>query len=123
VTLIRTRVYKDLRFDAAHFLPNVPKGHKCGRLHGHTYRVRMWCEGVPNEQGWIVDYAEIAQAAAPLLDVLDHHLLNEVPGLQNPTTEILAAWILERMKAAIPEVCAIEVRESATTGCVVTCQN
>jgi 6-pyruvoyltetrahydropterin/6-carboxytetrahydropterin synthase len=113
-----TRIYKDFTFDSAHFLPLVEDGHKCKRLHGHTYRLRVWCSGPVNECGWIVDYAEIAAAVRPVLDALDHRLLNEVPGLENPTTENLARWTYDRVKPLLPALDAIEVAESATTGCV-----
>jgi 6-pyruvoyltetrahydropterin/6-carboxytetrahydropterin synthase len=112
------KIYKDFSFDAAHFLPHVGKGHKCRRLHGHTYRLRVWCSGPVNERGWIIDYAEIAAAVRPVLDSLDHQLLNEVPGLDNPTTEMLGPWIFTRLKGCLPTLSAIEIAESSTTGCV-----
>ena len=113
-----TRIYRDFTFDAAHFLPLVEDSHKCKRLHGHTYRLRVSCSGPVNERGWIVDYAEIAAALRPVLNILDHRLLNDVPGLENPTTENLAPWIYDRVKPLLPALAAIEVAESATTGCV-----
>ena len=112
------KIYKDFTFDAAHFLTNVGSDHKCRRLHGHTYRLRVWCSGPIDEHGWIVDYGEIAIALRPVLDALDHRLLNEVPGLENPTTENLAPWLYERLKPSLPLLTAIEIAESATTGCV-----
>lgn len=112
------KIYKDFTFDSAHFLPLVDDGHKCKRLHGHTYRLRVWCCGPIGERGWIVDYADIALAVRPVLGTLDHCLLNDVPGLENPTTEHLAPWIYERVKPALPALTTIEVAESATTGCV-----
>jgi 6-pyruvoyltetrahydropterin/6-carboxytetrahydropterin synthase len=112
------RIYKDFHFDAAHWLPRVPDGHKCGRLHGHTYVLRVWCAGDLDERGFVVDYAEIADAVEHILAVLDHHLLNEIPGLSNPTTEVLATWIYDVLKIDLPQLVAIEVSESSTTGCV-----
>jgi 6-pyruvoyltetrahydropterin/6-carboxytetrahydropterin synthase len=112
------KIYKDFTFDSAHFLPGVDDGHKCKRLHGHTYRIRIWCGGAVDERGWIFDYAEIAAAVRPVLGILDHCLLNDVPGLDNPTTEHLASWIYTRIKPMLPALAAIEVAESATTGCV-----
>lgn len=112
------KIYKDFRFDAAHFLPKVRSGHKCKRLHGHTYRLRVWCSGPIDKHGWITDYGEIATAVRPVLDALDHRLLNEVQGLENPTTENLAPWIYDRVKPFLPALAAIEVAESTTTGCV-----
>jgi 6-pyruvoyltetrahydropterin/6-carboxytetrahydropterin synthase len=112
------KIYKDFTFDSAHFLPLVGDGHKCKRLHGHTYRLRVWCCGPTGELGWIVDYADIAAAVRPVLGMLYHGLLNDVPGLDNPTTEHLAPWIYRRIKPMLPALTAIEVAESATTGCV-----
>lgn len=112
------RIYKDFTFDAAHFLPKVDDGHKCKRLHGHTYRLRVWCSGPLDEHGWIVDYGDIAVAVRPVLDALDHRLLNETPGLENPTTENLAPWIYELVKPRLPSLAGVEVAESATTGCI-----
>lgn len=108
-------ISKQFDFDAAHWLPHVPDGHKCKRLHGHTYRVEVVCQGQPDERGMVVDYAEIAEAWMPLRDALDHRCLNDVPGLENPTTEILAPWILSRIE--LPFLVAVRVYESATTWC------
>lgn len=112
------KIYKDFNFDAAHFLPEVEDGHKCKRLHGHTYRLRIWCAGPVNDRGWVIDYAEIAAAAHSVLTALDHRLLNELPGLGNPTTEHLAPWIYDRLKPLLPVLAGVEVAESASTGCV-----
>ena len=111
-------IYKDFHFDAAHYLPFVPEGHKCGRMHGHTYRVRVWCRGVIDDRGMIVDYAVIAEKVGAVIDRIDHRVLNEILGLENPTTEILAPWLFQRIKVDLPELFRIEVAESATTGCV-----
>lgn len=110
-------ISKTFDFDAAHFLPKVVPGHKCARLHGHTYRVEIRCEGELDERGMVCDYAEIEQAWMPLHEALDHRLLNEVPGLENPTTEVLAPWILRRMESSGLPVCAVRVYESSTTWC------
>jgi 6-pyruvoyltetrahydropterin/6-carboxytetrahydropterin synthase len=114
---MKVQIAKLFDFDAAHFLPMVAEGHKCKRMHGHTYRVEVRAEGEPDGRGMVVDYAELAAAWAPIHAVLDHRVLNEVPGLENPTTEILAPWILERFARAIPEVRSVRVYESATTWC------
>ena len=111
-------IYKDFRFDAAHYLPLVPHGHKCGGMHGHTYRVRVWCRGAIDVHGMIVDYADIAEAVNKVLEMIDHCVLNEIPGLGNPTTEILASWLYDQLKQGMPELYCIEVAESSTTGCV-----
>jgi 6-pyruvoyltetrahydropterin/6-carboxytetrahydropterin synthase len=112
------KIYKDATFDAAHFLPYVDADHKCKRLHGHTYRLRVWCSGPITERGWVVDYGDIATAVRTVLDWLDHRLLNEVQDLENPTTENLAIWIFARLKPLLPQLTGIEIAESATTGCV-----
>lgn len=112
------RIAKEFDFDAAHWLPHVAEDHKCRRMHGHTYRVLVACSGPLDERGFVVDYAEIAAAWAPMSAVLDHRILNEVPGLENPSTEVLAPWILERFVRALPcKVDFVRVYESATTYC------
>lgn len=113
------RIAKTFDFDAAHFLPNVPDGHKCKRMHGHTYRVEIICSGELDARGMIIDYAEIAQAWKPLHALLDHRCLNDIPGLENPTTEVLAPFVLNRLPALLPVV-AVRIYESATTWCEVT---
>ena len=113
------RIAKTFAFDAAHFLPLVPDGHKCKRMHGHTYRVEIVCAGPLDSRGMVVDYAEIAEAWAPLHALLDHRCLNDIDGLENPTTEILAPYILARLPTALP-VSAVRVYESASTWCEVT---
>ena len=87
-------------------------------MHGHTYRVRVWCRGAIDDGGMIVDYAVIAEKVGAVIDLIDHRVLNEIPGLDNPTTEILAPWLFEQIKVDLPELFRIEVAESATTGCV-----
>jgi len=113
-------ISKRFDFDAAHWLPHVCEGHKCGRMHGHTYVVELRLRGVPDKRmGWFVDYAEIAAAWAPLNDQLDHRLLNEIEGLDNPTTEVLVTWIASKLKqTSIGQwLCAVRVYESSTTWC------
>ena len=86
-------IFKEFTFEAAHRLPNVSPGHKCARLHGHSFRVRVEIEGpVGQETGWVRDFADVTCAMQPVLDRLDHYYLNEVPGLENPTSELLARW-------------------------------
>lgn len=114
------KIFKDFSFDAAHRLPKVPVGHKCGNLHGHTYRVRVWLVGtVGDDTGWVIDYAEIARAWDACCGHLDHAFLNDIPGLENPTTEILSAYIFRALalNGRMP-MHSVEVYESATTGCV-----
>jgi 6-pyruvoyltetrahydropterin/6-carboxytetrahydropterin synthase len=111
-------LYKDFRFEAAHRLPNVPEGHKCARLHGHSFLVRLTISGdVDPHTGWLMDFDDIKNAFAPLLDQLDHYYLNDVPGLENPTSEILAKWMWDRLKPNLPELASVEIRETCTVGC------
>lgn len=105
-----TTISKTFDFDAAHRLDRLPADHKCYRLHGHTYRVEIRLRGEPGQRlGMLLDYAEIAKAWKPIHDALDHRLLNEVDGLEVPTTEVLAAWIYERLKTY-----SVDVREDET---------
>lgn len=112
-------LYKDFRIEAAHRLPNVGDGHKCARLHGHSFVIRIHIKGpVVEPQGWVQDFADVAAAFAPLHDMLDHRYLNDVQGLENPTSENLAIWIWRRLADALPMLAAVEVRETCTCGCV-----
>ena len=112
-------IWKELTFEAAHLLPNLPEGHKCRRLHGHSYRVRIYVSGdLDPELGWVVDFADIKKATAPIIAQLDHYYLNEIRGLENPTSEALAKWIWDRLKPELPNLSKIELRESCTAGCI-----
>ena len=107
---------KTFRFEAAHRLPKVPAGHKCGRLHGHSYQVDVIVKGNTDpETGMVIDFAEITKAWEPLHLVLDHYYLNEIEGLENPTSEILAEWIYRKIKPALPGLSAIYVHETCTS--------
>ena len=111
-------IWKEFGFEAAHLLPNVPDGHKCKRLHGHSYRVRVCVEGEPDlKLGWVVDFAEIREACEPIRRRLDHYYLNEIEGLENPTSEVLARWIWRRLKPVLPILSTVEVSETCTSGC------
>jgi 6-pyruvoyltetrahydropterin/6-carboxytetrahydropterin synthase len=113
------RIAKEFDFDAAHRLDRLPDTHKCHHLHGHTYRVVVECEGVPDELGFVCDYADIAEAWQPLHDALDHKYLNDIPGLKVPTTEVLAPWIFDHLKTSdIGHLLTrVRVYESSTTYC------
>jgi 6-pyruvoyltetrahydropterin/6-carboxytetrahydropterin synthase len=112
------RLVRDFSFEAAHRLPNAPAGHKCGRLHGHSFRVSVVCEGeIDPHSGWLVDFAKIKEGMTPVLDNLDHHYLNEIEGLENPTAENLARWIWLRLKPALPQLSEIQVAETCTARC------
>ncbi|MFP1723188.1 6-carboxytetrahydropterin synthase QueD [Lonsdalea quercina] len=114
-----TMLFKDFQFEAAHRLPHVPDGHKCGRLHGHSFMVRLEITGeVDAYTGWVMDFAELKAISRPIWEQLDHHYLNEIPGLENPTSEILAQWIWQRLKPILPLLTAVRVKETCTAGCV-----
>lgn len=113
-----TEIWKEFGFESAHRLPHVPEGHKCGRLHGHSFMIRLTLRGEPGEQsGWIMDFADLKEAWKPLHQELDHRYLNDIPGLENPTSEVLARWIWERMAPVLPLLSAVSVRETCTAGC------
>ncbi|WP_210453325.1 6-carboxytetrahydropterin synthase QueD [Pantoea ananatis] len=113
-----TTLFKEFQFEAAHYLPNVPAGHKCGRLHGHSFLVRLEITGeVDAHTGWVMDFAELKAAFKPLYDRLDHYYLNEIPGLENPTSEVLAKWIWDHMKPRLPLLRAVMIKETCTAGC------
>jgi 6-pyruvoyltetrahydropterin/6-carboxytetrahydropterin synthase len=115
---MRVRLTKEISFEAAHRLPHVPPGHKCARLHGHSFRVDIEVEGETDPRtGWLIDYAEIQDAIEPIRRQLDHYYLNEIEGLENPTSEVLAAWIWERLKPKLPLLARVVVRETCTTSC------
>ena len=112
-----TTLSKTFRFEAAHRLPRVPEGHKCGRLHGHSYQIDVIVKGeVDPSTGMVIDFAEITKAWEPLHNVLDHYYLNEIEGLENPTSEVLAQWIYRRIKPGLPCLSAIYVHETCTSG-------
>ncbi|KAA0235561.1 MAG: 6-carboxy-5,6,7,8-tetrahydropterin synthase [Acidimicrobiales bacterium] len=112
-------IYKEFRFEAAHHLPGAPEGHKCRRLHGHSFRVVVHVEGdVDPATGWVIDFAAIGEAFAPVHEDLDHRYLNEVAGLENPTSEVLAEWIWRRLEPVLAGLSAVVVRETCTTGAV-----
>lgn len=112
-------LFKDFSFEAAHRLPNVPEGHKCARLHGHSFQVRVTVAGpVGATSGWVMDFADLKAACAPVIDALDHRYLNEIPGLENPTSEVVAIWLWDRIVPAVAGLSSIEVRETCTSGCI-----
>jgi 6-pyruvoyltetrahydropterin/6-carboxytetrahydropterin synthase len=110
-----TRIGRSYRFEAAHHLPKLPDSHKCKRLHGHNYRVEIVVGGRPDSRGFVKDFAEIDAEVAPLIEAVDHRLLNEVTGLENPTAEVIAAWFLahiadcERVRVYETDDCWAEV--------------
>jgi 6-pyruvoyltetrahydropterin/6-carboxytetrahydropterin synthase len=111
-------IFKEFTFEAAHRLPNVPADHKCSRLHGHSYNAQVEISGpVHPELGWVVDFADIKATWRDLDDALDHRYLNEIPGLENPTSELLAVWIWDRLSPRLGgQLSAVTVQETCTTG-------
>lgn len=117
---MRTVISRDYRFEAAHRLPQVPPDHKCARLHGHSFRITIQIQGnVDPQKGWIVDFSEIDKAWQPLHQQLDHRLLNDIEGLENPTSEILAQWIFHRFEIPGVKLIAVTVAETCTATCTV----
>jgi 6-pyruvoyltetrahydropterin/6-carboxytetrahydropterin synthase len=109
-------IRKSFSFQAAHRLPSVPAGHKCARLHGHSYVAEIEVTGaIDPDLGWFRDFAALTDAFRPLADELDHHYLNEVPGLENPTSENLAVWIWRRLAPVLPGLSAVTIRETPTS--------
>ena len=110
-------IFKRITFEAAHRLPNLPAEHKCARLHGHSFTAELHVSGpVDPVTGWVMDFADIKKAFAPLYDQLDHRYLNDVPGLENPTSENIARWIWKRLKPALPALSKVVVLETCTAG-------
>lgn len=114
-------IYVSMSFDAAHRLPAVPAGHKCGNLHGHTFLVEVYVEGdVSDSSGWVVDFGDLKTLVKPYVDQLDHTYLNDIEGLENPTSENIARWLWARLAPGIKGLAKIVVKESPTSGAVYT---
>ncbi|UDG80971.1 6-carboxy-5,6,7,8-tetrahydropterin synthase [Candidatus Hartigia pinicola] len=116
---MKTIIYKNFHFEAAHKLPSVPEGHQCGRLHGHSFMICLEFIGEVNKTtGWLMDFSEIKRAFQPILNQLDHCYLNDIDGLENPTSEVLASWIWYQTKPLLPLLSAVTVKETCNTGCI-----
>jgi 6-pyruvoyltetrahydropterin/6-carboxytetrahydropterin synthase len=112
-------IFKSFTFEAAHRLPNVPEGHKCARLHGHSFRVEVHVGGEVGEKtGWVMDFADIKAAFDPIRERLDHRYLNEIEGLENPTSENVARFIWRALKPKLPALSQLVIHETCTAGCV-----
>lgn len=112
-------IFKEFGFEAAHRLPNVPAGHKCARLHGHSFRVQVHVRGpLDAKLGWVMDYGDIKALVKPVICELDHYYLNEIPGLENPTSENIARWMWQRLQDTLPGLCRIVIKETCSSGCV-----
>ena len=111
-------IFKVFQIEAAHRLPNVPADHKCARLHGHSFKIEVHVSGeVDPAAGWVQDFADLSAAFAPLYARLDHHYLNDIDGLENPTSENLAIWIWKELAPSLSGLSKIVVRETCTSGC------
>ena len=116
---MQAELIKTFRFEAAHSLPNVPNGHKCSRLHGHSYRVDIHVTGEPDPHtGWVIDFGRIKQVAGAVLDELDHRCLNDIPSLANSTSELLCKYLWDRIAPALEGLSAVTVWESDTSRCI-----
>jgi 6-pyruvoyltetrahydropterin/6-carboxytetrahydropterin synthase len=114
-------IFRIFTIEAAHRLPNVPAGHKCLRLHGHSFRIELHISGeMDAHSGWVMDFADVKRIFQPTYDRLDHHYLNDIPGLENPTSENLARWIWNEVKPLLPLLSKVVVHETCTSGCVFT---
>lgn len=112
-------LFKEFTVEAAHRLPHVAPEHKCARLHGHSFRIAIHVRGtVDPASGWVMDFATLREAFQPLHEQLDHRYLNEIEGLENPTSEVLARWIWVRLAPRLPMLCQVTVRETCTSGCI-----
>lgn len=113
-------ITKEFRFEAAHYLPNVPEGHKCGRLHGHSFRFKLRLSGeIDPHTGWFIDFGDISCVVKPIIEEqLDHRYLNDVPGLENPTSERIAVWLWDRLKPELPQLTEVIVYETCTSSCI-----
>lgn len=112
-------VFRVFHIEAAHFLPNVAPGHKCARMHGHSFRIEVHVSGAPGpETGWVMDFADLKAAFQPLFEQLDHRCLNDIAGLENPTSENLARWVWDRLADGLPGLAKVVVQETCNAGCV-----
>lgn len=115
---MKVRLVQEFRFEAAHWLPKVHAGHKCARLHGHSYRIEVAVTGQVNEEtGWFIDYQRLHDAWTPLFGMLDHHCLNEVKGLENPTSEILSRWLWDHLSPTLAGLERVTVFETNDARC------
>lgn len=115
---MRVRLIKEFGFEAAHYLPTFPEGHKCRRLHGHSFRVEVHVEGeLDPAAGFLIDYGDISRACEPIRAKLDHHCLNDIEGLPNPTSEWIAIYIWNELLPSLPNLAKVVVHETCTSRC------
>ena len=115
---IEVKLFKEFTFEAAHKLPLVPKDHQCFQLHGHSFKARVYVQGPVNELGWVIDFADLKAICNPWIKILDHSYLNEIDGLENPTSENIAIWLWNKLKEDLPQLLEIEIMETCTSGCL-----
>lgn len=112
-------IYKKFAFDSAHFLPNVPEGHKCKNMHGHTYNLTVYLEGdLDTQLQWVMDFKELKDVVKPVIERIDHQLLNDIAGLENPTAERIVVWIWEQIQSELPLLSRLELNETPTSGAI-----
>ena len=110
-------IFKCFTFEAAHRLPNLPATHKCSRLHGHSFRVELHLRGpMQGPENWVMDFADVKAVFKPIYDELDHNYLNDIPGLENPTSEQISVWLYQKLKALLPLLSKVVVHETCTAG-------
>lgn len=115
------QIFKRFQIEAAHYLPNLPEAHKCRRMHGHSFTIEVHVAGdLDPELGWVMDFADIKAAFEPLFERLDHRLLNDIDGLENPTSENLARWVWKRLEGELGGLVKVVVQETCTAGCTYT---
>ena len=112
------KIFKDFTFEAAHRLTLVPESHKCFKLHGHSFKVQICVEGPVNNQGWVIDFGEVKNICGPIINELDHSYLNELPGLETPTSENISIWLWQKIKPTLPLLSSIEVKETCNSSCL-----
>ncbi len=111
-------IFKEFTFEAAHRLPNLPADHKCSRLHGHSFRIAIHVSGsIDSEKGWVIDFADLKAIFEPILGQLDHYYLNDIKGLENPTSEVIAKWVWDKLHPLLPQLSKIELYETCSAGC------
>lgn len=111
----RIELQKTWHFESARRLTGLPPDHRCARLHGSSFTVEVTVEAPMDPvTGWAVDFDVMEREWAIVHAQLDHRLLNEVPGLENPTTEHIAFWLLERLKFEGATVRKVAVAELPT---------
>ena len=115
----KVEIFKEFTIDCAHSLPNVPDGHKCKNVHGHTYRIKVVIEGeLHPKYGWVLDFAVMKEAFHEIKETLDHKYLNDIEGLENPTAEIISIWVWDRLVSKLEGLKEVWIFETPTSGCV-----